>query len=70
MVLIVKGVEVLEVTYGDGAWDIIQCPPTSHVLCQLTLQKSIKQYCNSKIISKTTTMGFWFQLIPICHLNS
>jgi hypothetical protein len=51
-----NGAEVLECLYGDGIWQIEQCPLKSNS-CFLMLQKDIKHYYKTKIISKQTYCG-------------
>ncbi len=51
-----EDVEVLKVPRGDAFWHIEKCPPTSHVQ-YLTLQKSTKHSCATRIITKPTSIG-------------
>jgi hypothetical protein len=53
-----NGAEVLECLCKDGIWQIELCPLKSRNYC-LTLQKDIKHYNKTKIISKQTNRGIY-----------
>jgi hypothetical protein len=51
-----NGAEILECLYGDDIWQIEQCPLKSNSHFS-TLQKAIKHYYKTKIVSKQTYCG-------------
>ncbi len=59
LVVTYNGVEVLDCLCGDDIWRIEHCPPKSKNH-SLTLQKDIKHYYKTMIISKQTDCGILF----------
>ncbi len=59
-----NGVEVLEYLCGDGIWQIEFYPSKTNGHC-LTLQKDIKHYCKTIVISKQTN----YDIPTLCYVG-